>query len=466
MNSRRATFFFRWFHGKSFFLAAGVSLALAVFLLPEIIQAQPSFIIPLLSFSLQNTPSAGLVLGPDNELYGVADNSGSITNPGNIFKLNRDGTGYRIIHQFTNNPDGAHPDSPLLLCNDGLFYGTTPHGGSNNVGTIFRISLNGSLYQVLHQFNTNANETGEPESLCQGVDGVLYGTAFIGGANGAGSIFKINPDGTGYQVLYNCTNTPAGVFQAGDGLLYSATGAGGALGYGTVFRLDTNGGSYQVLHTFTNTPDGSDPVQVIQAGNNLLYGVTYGGGISGLGTVFQLNPDGSDYQILHSFTNSPDGALPIAGLAKAWGGTLYGATYYGGSVGAGNQAQGVIYRIDPNGAYSVVSSSSTNHQSAELLLAAPSDDNSGVLYGITAYSPFAPVTIFSLVVTPGLTIAPVNNQSVVVWPAWAMNYVLQTTTNLASGAWTTMTNAEPLVGIRLPDTGAPTNSYFRLVWPQ
>jgi len=71
------------------------------------------------------------------------------------------------------------------------------------------------------------------------------------------------------------------------------------------------------------------------AGN--LYGTTYGGGASGWGTVFEINPTGKE-TVLYSFAGAADGASPEGGLA----GHLYGTTKYGGALGAGT-----VFELSP-----------------------------------------------------------------------------------------------------------------------
>ena len=57
-----------------------------------------------------------------------------------------------------------------------------------------------------------------------------------------------------------------------------------------------------------------------------------------------------------------------------------------------------------------------------------------------------------------------GNQVSLFWPGWALNYVLQSTTNLASGDWVNVTNGVPVTGVQLPN---PTNTstFYRLVAP-
>ena len=98
--------------------------------------------------------------------------AGGTNNLGTVFKIGRDGTGYRILHHFAANADGSAPASTLLLANDGLLYGTTPTGGTNNSGVVFRLSLNATIYQVVHTFTTNNLEPSLSFSgLIQGADG-------------------------------------------------------------------------------------------------------------------------------------------------------------------------------------------------------------------------------------------------------------------------------------------------------
>lgn len=63
--------------------------------------------------------------------------------------------------------------------------------------------------------------------------------------------------------------------------------------------------------------------------------------------------------------------------------------------------------------------------------------------------------------TPTLGITLVSNLPVAVWPACATNWVLQMTTNLASGNWVTVSNGIPFCGLQL--TNSPGNAFFRLL---
>jgi uncharacterized repeat protein (TIGR03803 family) len=88
------------------------------------------------------------------------------------------------------------------------------------------------------------------------------------------------------------------------------------------------------LWTFGNSSDGRNPdaAPLLGADGNL-YGVTSGGGTSGLGALYRLTPTGSE-NVLWSFKDS-DGSTPFSTLIQGPDGTIYGTTYRGGSSGGG-----------------------------------------------------------------------------------------------------------------------------------
>ena len=54
---------------------------------------------------------------------------------------------YQVLKSFTG-ADGAQPQSGLVEGSNGTLYGTTPIGGSNGLGTVFKLSKDGSGYSV------------------------------------------------------------------------------------------------------------------------------------------------------------------------------------------------------------------------------------------------------------------------------------------------------------------------------
>ncbi|HSU54879.1 MAG TPA: choice-of-anchor tandem repeat GloVer-containing protein, partial [Candidatus Dormibacteraeota bacterium] len=85
------------------------------------------------------------------------------------------------------------------------------------------------------------------------------------------------------------------------------------------------GQTLNVLHNFTNSPDGAMVWGGLVQSGATLYGTTRDGGTNGDGTIFSVNVDGSGFKKLHNFsaTNSPDGYRPYAAMLLL-GDTLYG----------------------------------------------------------------------------------------------------------------------------------------------
>ncbi|HEY5912250.1 MAG TPA: choice-of-anchor tandem repeat GloVer-containing protein [Verrucomicrobiae bacterium] len=308
-------------------------------------------------------PSAGLAQGADGLLYGTAMydstyQSGSSTlvrGYGHVFKLQSDGNGYQMLRQFSGAPDGANPYGMLLLANNGAIYGTTMGGGSKSVGTVFRLNPDGASYSVVKSFqDTGATDGARPYAgLIQGTNGVLYGTTSIGGSGSKGAVFKLNLDGTGYGLLKSFAGsdgaTPwAPLLEGQDGALYGTTAAGGANNKGTIFKLNADGTGFTVLKSF-NGLDGAGPMAgLTQAPNGVLFGTTTSGGavdlMQSVGTVFQLNPDGSGFRVLKTFPQNGDGILPKSGVLLGGDGTLYGATFNGGR---GGNLYGTVFSLVP-----------------------------------------------------------------------------------------------------------------------
>jgi uncharacterized repeat protein (TIGR03803 family) len=298
----------------------------------------------LLSFTNGFFPVGGLVEGTNGALYGTTQNGGS-SNYGLAFRLNKNGSGFTVLHEFKSDPtDGGQPFGDLTIGFDGAVYGTTIQGGISNAGTVFKIKQDGSGYTNLHHFA--ADGSGPYAGLMRGKDRVLYGTTLTGGSSNSGIIFKLNGDGSGYTVLHNFGGAAVGdgsqalgtLIQAADGFLYGTTYNGGTSDLGTIFKVNTNGGAYSVLLSFARGPAGNQPWGGLSEGTNgNLFGTTRSGGNADAGTVFRMKTDGSGYTNLHRFANSGgDGYLPQSALLlMASDGALYGVTPLGGDASDG-----------------------------------------------------------------------------------------------------------------------------------
>jgi uncharacterized repeat protein (TIGR03803 family) len=174
-------------------------------------------------------------------------------------------------------------------------------------------------------------------ALTRASNGKFYGATANGGANGWGTVFSITITGT-LTTLHSFASTDGaspfgGLVQAGDGNLYGTTSDGGRAGEGTVFKMG-EAGKLATIYNFcakAYCPDGKAPFgTLIQGSNGDLYGTTDGGGTLNRGTIFEITTKGV-LTTLHSFGGT-DGSFPYAGLVQDSNGTLYGTTYSGGNL--------------------------------------------------------------------------------------------------------------------------------------
>ena len=187
-------------------------------------------------------PYAGVIQATDSNFYGTAYGGGA-SNAGTIFKLDSAGT-LITLHSFTGGGEGANPSAPLFQAADGNFYGTTALGGASNAGTIFKLDAVGTV-TTLHSF-TGGDGAHPWAGLIQATDGSFYGTAPYGGVSGVGTIFKLNAAGN-VTTVHSFTGATDGaspraaVIEAADGSFYGTTSRGGESHAGTVFKLDAEG---------------------------------------------------------------------------------------------------------------------------------------------------------------------------------------------------------------------------------
>jgi uncharacterized repeat protein (TIGR03803 family) len=313
-------------------------------------------------------PFANVIQGSDGALYGTTGYGSPNAIEGTVFKMNTNGSGFTVLHGFTNSPnDGAGPGGALLLGRDGALYGTTGSGGTYDAGTVFKLNTDGSGYKVIYNFG-QGNTAGPLAALVQGSDGTLYGTTY-GGYGYKGTVFKLSTNGSGFLALHTFTGTSgdgakpyAPLVIGSDGALYGTTEDGGSGGGGTVFKLQTSGSGYMVIHPFTgDAADGASPVAALIQGNDgALYGTTEDGGSNSLGVVFKLNTDGSGYTNLYCFTYFyeyiqdvgeeivyPYGLYPEAALVQGSDGELYGTT--AGNSGNNENGAGTVFKLKTDG---------------------------------------------------------------------------------------------------------------------
>ena len=299
-----------------------------------------------LSSFLAGTPNAAPIVGLDGGLYGTSP-AGGQNGGGFVYRSSSDGP-LQVVGSFDGTVTGAAPYAGLLLASDGNFYGTTTSGIRTVLyGAIFRIDAHGAT-TVLHLFAADTSEGIVPYgALVQGRDGNFYGTTSQGGPHDSGTVFKITLQRV-FTTVYAFTGGTdgagphAGLILGHDGNFYGTTLRGGSTGAGTIFRL-TPQGTLTTLHSFgAGTGEGAEPAgPLLDGGDGFFYGTTVYGGASDGGTVFAVSPTGA-FTTLYSFTGGKDGAQPYGALASG-GGIFYGTTSAGGLNNGGN---GTAFRLN------------------------------------------------------------------------------------------------------------------------
>jgi uncharacterized repeat protein (TIGR03803 family) len=285
-----------------------------------------------------------------------------------------------IVHSFSGqhgtagvsgSMDGADPavGAGLIQDSNGNLYGTTFYGGANDAGTVFMLNAQ-RAESVLYSFTGNTDGANPAAGLVRDGLGYLYGTTQNGGANGYGSVFRINPDNSetilySFCPVYPCAdgkNPVAGLVLASDDNLYGVAAGGGAKDTGTVFRISPTG-SFSLLYTFLNNQaDAAAPgASLIQASDHNLYGTSAAGGAYGDGALYRVTLAG-DETVIYSFcaggasgNGCTDGAAPNAGLIQGTDGNLYGMTSSGGAYHSGGNT-GTVFRITTAGVMTILHS--------------------------------------------------------------------------------------------------------------
>lgn len=333
-------------------------------------------------------PRGPLTVGSDGRLYGGTTNGGP-GSTGTLYSIDPSTLSFRTEFVFeersTTNPSiaGGRPQFGISDAGDGFYYGGTTVGGANDSGTLFRLRLatatDDAELTTLHSFaartfrqpgnDDDRNDDGwNVEGNLVRSAGRLYGATSEGGPNDTGTLFRINPDGSGFTTLFRFAAIddedvnvggaiPEGrLALAADGTIYGTTQRGGRSGSGVIYRIDPATDAVSVVYEFLPRTDGSRtstdssrPASGLVSGpDGALYGAGRDGGAAANGGVFRYTPGQPGVQLLYSFSaadangRNGDGIGPGSGVIIGTSPTLlYGVTNDGGSNGVGT-----LYRLD------------------------------------------------------------------------------------------------------------------------
>jgi len=255
--------------------------------------------------------------------------------------------------------DGAFPGYGWSMADvNGTLYGTTILGGATGHGAVFQVTTSGK-YAVLYSFGGGDHQHARwdgaiPYAGVNAINGVLYGTTSNGGGggcygDGCGTVFSVSTSGK-ERLLHRYFYGPphgrrGGVPYSGltevDGTLYGTTALGGAEAAGSVFKMSISGGKTPMVYSFKGSPyDGAAPTGTLIRLNGALYGTTIDGGARSAGAVFEVTPSAKE-TMLHSFGAGTDGAGPDGTLIVV-NGTIFGTTSNGGAYG-----DGTVFALKP-----------------------------------------------------------------------------------------------------------------------
>jgi uncharacterized repeat protein (TIGR03803 family) len=184
-------------------------------------------------------PWGGMVLGGDT-LYGsvrangIVETNGYVSDVGNgvVFKLNTNGTDYALLHDFSGSTI-SQPSGDLSLFGN-ILYGATMSGA------IYRLNTDGSVFRIL-KLSTVADGLGMPLGGLALAGHTLFGTTTIVAPPAANSVFELGTDGHGFRIVRTfaadeVNNIQAGLVLSGTNL-YGTAFYGGQSNRGVVFRL-------------------------------------------------------------------------------------------------------------------------------------------------------------------------------------------------------------------------------------
>ncbi len=268
-----------------------------------------------------------------------------------------------VLYTFTDGADGGGPFGNLIMDSSGNLYGTTDTGGnpssSGGYGTVFELSPvsgGGWSESVLYAFTGESDGENPFGGVVFDTAGNLYGTTNFGGTDNLGTVFELSPVSGGgwtHKVLYSFAGGHDALYPNGGlaidatGNLYGTSYNGGASGLGTVFEVSPgpvgvwsesvilNGSSARGRSFATN-------IALDSAGN--LYVPAYAGGSSSAGVIYRLTHTSAGWNsgVIYTFLNGSDGSDP-GGLTFQAPGRLFGVTQSGGTYGFGT-----AYELTPS----------------------------------------------------------------------------------------------------------------------
>lgn len=262
------------------------------------------------AFPEGENPVIGFAAGADGNLYGTTE-SGGTNNSGVFYKLTPSGS-FTVLYNFCSLPDCTDGSAPIMLGQDGNFYGTVR--GSD---VLFQLTPQG-VWSLIYTLSSGTFGG----SLVQDSDGTFYGTGTE--SNLAGFVFSLIETGV-FTTLHNFGEfvpLTSNIVLASNGNLYGATGS-------EIFQVTPTGG-FTNIHEMTPA-EGLSPSFLLQGSDGNLWGLAVNGGLSSNrpGTLFTLTTSGT-FLSSEEFNCTKTGCNP-EGMVEGSDGNFYGNAFTGGT---------------------------------------------------------------------------------------------------------------------------------------
>jgi uncharacterized repeat protein (TIGR03803 family) len=285
-----------------------------------------------------SNPFGGVIVDATGNLYGTAQYGGD-NGFGTVYKIAAGTNNLTTLVSFDGTSHGSNPYAGLAVDTNGNLYGTTQNGGANGYGVVFKVAAGTNSMTALASFDGTPHGSNPWSGVIRDASGNLYGTTYSGGANGLGTVYKVAAGTNQLTTLASFDGTPHGSYSYGSlvadpaGNLYGTTYVGGASGFGTVFKVAAGTNTFTNLHSFDDVHGSNSRAGLMIDASGNLYGTTQYDAFN-YGTIFKMAAGTNAFTVLKLFDGTA-GIEPYGNLIADAAGNLYGTTYTGGTHGYG-----------------------------------------------------------------------------------------------------------------------------------
>ena len=187
-------------------------------------------------------PNSNIFMATNGKLYGIANFGGQYDN-GAFFEFDPVTNTYSKKYDFNYDITGIQTWGSPFQASNGKLYLTTLLGGPYQYGTLLEFDITTNAMTIKYNFNY-LNAGYSVGALVEKEEGHLYGLSHVGGGLGEGSLFEYNflTDSFTVKAEFGINSeffAPSeGFYLASNGLLYGVAHYGGANGGGAIYEYN------------------------------------------------------------------------------------------------------------------------------------------------------------------------------------------------------------------------------------